>query len=318
MKLSEVYLKNTECLNTPQTPETPGKFQSGTNGHKKPVFSIEIFPPKAASDKEFQDKLSALFKEINKINEYTPPSLVSITYGAGGSNREKSLSLLKSLKANFHFDIIMPHFTCVCSSKEFIEDYLSEIESLKINNILALRGDEPEDIQICYKDFKHAKDLVKFIKKKTSFEIAVAGYPEGHVLSADLKTDIKFLKEKIEAGGNVIFTQFFFENEKFYSYLESLEKEGIKTPVAAGILPVISYTGLLRMSKLSGVKLSKKMVNHFEKWQYSKTDTIKAGIDWATEQVLDLIKNEADGIHFYTLNKAHSTLEILKNVNFKD
>lgn len=283
----------------------------------KPVFSIEIFPPKAVSHKEFQDKAKKLYEELEKIKEYFPPSLVSITYGAGGSNREKSLILLKKLKEDFNFDILMPHFTCVCSSKEYIENYLDEIKTLEIENILALRGDEPDDIDVCYKDFKFASDLVKFIKKRAGFEIGVAGYPEGHAHSKNLKSDIKYLKEKIQSGGNVVFTQFFFENEKFYSYLETLDKEGINTPLAAGILPVISYQGLLKMSNLSGVKLSTKMINHFEKWQNSKEDTTKAGIDWASNQVCDLIKNKTAGIHFYTLNKAESVVEILKNVDFK-
>lgn len=283
------------------------------NQNKAPVISIEIFPPK---DPDFNIKKTNLYKELDKLNSHFKPSLISITYGAGGSTCENSNVLAKEIKENCGFDIVMPHFTCVCSSKDFIERHLSEIKEYKIENILALRGDEPKDIDVCYKDFKYASDLVDFIKNKTDFEIAVAGYPEGHILSESLNEDIKHLKTKVNNGASAIFTQFFFENEKFYNYLELLDKNKINLPVCAGILPVISYEGLLRMIQLSGIKLSNKAKCHFEKWQNSKEDTIKAGIEWASQQVEDLAKNNVSGIHFYTLNKAYSTIEILKNTKF--
>lgn len=303
MKLSELYQKKDD---------------------KKPVISIEIFPPKADAQKDaggaenlagksFEYKKDALFDELRLLNENFKPSLVSVTYGAGGKNRENSNIITKGVAEDFDFNIVMPHFTCVCSSREFIENYLSEIEGYKIGNILALRGDEPLDIDVCYRDFKFAYQLVEFIKQKTNLEIAVAGYPEGHILAKSIDDDIKNLKKKLNCGAGTVFTQFFFENEKFYNYLELLDKNGIDAPVCAGILPVISYNGLFRMVNLSGIKLSKKAQNHFEKWQNSKECTIKAGIEWASYQVEDLLKNGVDGIHFYTLNKAHSTVEILKN-----
>lgn len=295
MKLSEVYSKNPD----------------------KPVISIEIFPPKGEG-KEFQDKKEELFDELKRLNtlssDFKKPSLVSITYGAGGKTRTNSGILTKEIKENFDFNIVMPHLTCVCSDKNFVEAALYELEGYKIDNILALRGDEPEDITVCYRDFKFASELVEFIKEKTSFEIAVAGYPEGHADAVSFEEDIKNLKNKVSKGANAIFTQFFFENEKFYNFLCALKKNGINLPAIAGILPVISYPGLLRMVKLSGIKPSKKALSHFEKWQYSKEDTIKAGIEWAYYQCEDLIKNKVDGIHFYTLNKSYSTVEILKHL----
>jgi len=320
MKLSEIYSKNnTRTIIEPARKE-PVKQESSKGPVKrgpvkKPVISIEIFPPKAQNDAEFQTKMEKLFDELKVLNKNFKPSLISITYGAGGSKRDKSNLLTKEIKNNFDFDIVMPHFTCVCSSKSFIKDYLDEIKTLGIKNILALRGDEPEDIEVCYKDFKFASELVEFIKAEGGLEIAVAGYPEGHILSPSIKEDVKNLKNKVNKGASAIFTQFFFENEKFYDYLEILDKNNINLPVIAGLLPVISYEGLTRMVHLSGIKLSKKAINHFEKWQYSKEDTIKAGIEWTSIQAEDLIKNKADGIHFYSLNKARSTVEILKNVS---
>lgn len=293
MKLNELYKHNTE---------------------KPPVFSIEIFPPKATDNKDFNIKKESLFKEIKTLSAIKKPSLVSITYGAGGTTRENSNIIAKDIKENFDFDIVMPHLTCICSDKNYINKYLNEIKGYNIENILALRGDEPKDNLICHKDFNYASELVEYIKQKTDFNLAVAGYPEGHILATSLKDDIKHLKTKIGKGASTIFTQFFFENEKFYKYLEILEKNHIDLPVAAGILPVISYEGLIRMTELSGIKLSKKAFNYFEKYKNSKPDTIKAGIEWASTQVKDLIENKVDGIHFYTLNKAHSVSEILKNV----
>lgn len=321
MKLSELYNKNID-KNADIIATDANAMHENKCMCKKPVISIEIFPPKADAPKEnvlsdsFEYKQKALFEELKFLNENFQPSLVSVTYGADGKNRENSNIITKSLMENFNFDIVMPHFTCVCSNKEFIENYLKEIESYKIQNILALRGDEPEDIEICYRDFKFAYQLVEFIKQKTELEIAVAGYPEGHILAESKDIDIKNLKTKLNAGGGAIFTQFFFENEKFYNYLECLNKHKINVPVCAGLLPVISYSGLMKMVNLSGIKLSKKAQNHFERWQNSKEDTIKAGIEWTSYQVEDLIKNGVDGIHFYTLNKAHSTVEILKNTGF--
>ena len=296
MKLSEIYRKEQNLSS------------------KKPVISIEIFPTKSEDAKDFDNKKEKLFNELCILNECYKPSLVSITYGAGGSSRERSNIIVKEIKENFDFNIVMPHFTCVCSDKKFIENYLDEIKTYGIKNILALKGDEPDNIEVCHRDFRFAYELVEFIKTKTELEIAVAGYPEGHISAKSLDEDIKHLKTKVNKGASVVFTQFFFENEKFYSYLEKLEKNKICLPVAAGLLPVISFEGLTRMVKLSGIKLSSKALNHFEKYKDSKEDTIKAGIEWTSIQADDLICNGIDGIHFYALNKARSTAEILKNI----
>jgi len=341
MKLSEVYSKNERQNKKVAKPCTDGA-QAGADAHiagscadriqsradflaaanaetqrksqRTPVISIEVFPPK---EPDFKLKKENLFEEIKLIKEKCSPSLISITYGAGGKSRENSNIITKEIKENFDFKIVMPHLTCVCSSKDFIAQSLDELKSYGIKNILALRGDEPENTDVCYGDFKFASDLAEFIQKESSLEIAVAGYPEGHILSKNLEDDIKNLKTKIKKGNGAtkaIFTQFFFDNAAFYNYLELLDKNGINLPVCAGVLPVISFSGLTRMVNLSGITLPKKALNHFEKWQYSKEDTIKAGIDWSCAQVEDLIQNNADGIHFYSLNKAHSIVKILENI----
>lgn len=295
MKLTEIYKKD----------------------NNTPVISIEVFPPKPSENVNYEEKIASLEAELKVIKEKVDPSLISITYGAGGSNREKSNTIVEHLIKNFDFKAVMPHFTCVCSSKDYIEKYLDEIKKLNVKNILALRGDEPNDIDVCYQDFKFASELVKFIKQRGDFDIAVAGYPEGHIRAKSFKDDLENLKRKIDLGGKVVFTQLFFDNNKFFSYLEKVRALGIETPVAAGILPVVSYQGLIKMSTLSGVELSPELTAFFGKYKDSKEDTVKAGTEWATKQVEELIRQGVDGIHFYSLNKAHSVVEIMKNIGLK-
>ncbi len=277
----------------------------------KTVISYEIFPPK---NDDTGEKTESLYQEINELNKFSP-ALISVTYGAGGSNKEHSLEIVKQLSAK-KFNT-MPHFTCVCSNKEQINQYLDELNKLSIENILALKGDEPQDCLVCHRDFRYANELVTYLKSETNFSIAVAGYPEGHIDAPDLKTDIQNLKFKINAGSDAIFTQMFFDNEKFFKYLELLEKENIKTPVIAGILPILSYQQLDKMLSLAKVTLPKKLIDNLEKFKDNKDDIKKLGIDFATEQCAQLIENGIKGLHFFTLNKAYSVTNILKNLTFE-
>ena len=277
---------------------------------EKTLISYEVFPPKNDTD---GTKTSKLFDDILSLKKYKP-ALISVTYGAGGSNKEHSYEIVKYLsEKNLN---VMPHFTCICSSKIQIESYLNVLKTLNIENILALRGDEPKDNNICYLDFRYANELVEYLHLHTKFAIAVAGYPEGHLQAPDLNTDIKNLKKKLNAGGNVIFTQMFFDNDKFFKYKELLEKENISNPVIAGILPILSYEQLEKMLSLAKVTLPKKLMDTLEKYKYNKDDIKKIGIDFATEQCQDLIDNKIKGIHFYTLNKSYSTSKILDNLNY--
>lgn len=273
-------------------------------------ISYEVFPPKNDND---GCKTSKLFDEILSLKKYNP-ALVSVTYGAGGSNKDHSFEIVKYLsekKIN-----VMPHFTCACSSKEQINSYLNDLKSLNLENILALRGDEPKDNTVCYLDFKYANELVEYLKIHTVFSIAVAGYPEGHISAPDLKTDIHNLKKKLNAGADVIFTQMFFDNNKLFQYADLLEKENINTPIVAGILPILSYEQLEKMLSLAKVTLPKKLIEQLEKYKDNKDDIRKVGIDFATEQCEELIANKIKGIHFYTLNKSYSTSKILDNLNY--
>lgn len=275
------------------------------------IISYEIFPPK---DDETGEKLEKLYSELKILKKYKP-SLVSVTYGAGGSNRSKSLDIVSYIKNELELNV-MPHFTCVCSKKEDIEQYLKEINKLDIKNILALKGDEPQDITVCYRDFRYANELIEYIKSETNLSIAVAGYPEGHIDAPDLDSDITNLKRKILDGGEIIFTQMCFDNDKFFNYFEKLQKQNINVPIAFGVLPILSYKQFSKMMEIAKVSIPKKLLEGIEKYKENSDDIKKLSIDFASEQCQNLIDSELiSGLHFYTLNKSYSTSKILENLN---
>lgn len=274
-----------------------------------PIFSFEVFPPKG---EELVHKMENLFLELAKMNKQKP-ALISVTYGAGGSNRNTSLKIVKELK-NHLKQPVMPHFTCVCSSREYIEKYIKEIEELNITNILALRGDEPKDIEVCYRDFKSALELVEYLCRHSELDFAVAAYPEKHPKAKSLEDDIEVLRKKQDFGAKCAYTQVFFDNDRYYNFAELCRKKGVTIPLIPGIMPVISFKQLERIIELSGTKIERRVFEYFEKYKDSKEDTIKAGIEFASKQSQELLKFGALGLHFYTLNKAQSSCEVIENI----
>ncbi len=264
------------------------------------VISYEVFPPKSEPEN--------LLKEIQILAKHNP-AFISLTYGAGGGEN-KSFSLMKEIKdKNIN---IMPHFTCITSTRENLEENINQFTKLGIENILALRGDIPQDKSLMKHDFHYAYELVMFLKEKTNLSAGVAGYPEGHIESPDLKTDIEYLKKKVDAGADAIFTQLFFENGFFFDYVNRVRDAKITVPVIAGIMPVISENQVNKMISMANISIPKKLKNGLEK--YKDKDLLEFGIDFATEQCLNLIKNNVKGLHFYTLNKSYSTNNILNNL----
>lgn len=207
----------------------------------------------------------------------------------------------------------MPHFTCVSTSTENIKNYLKTLKSLDVKNILALRGDMPENQKI-YNDFKYASELVEYLKKESSLSIAVAGYPEGHKECESIEKDIQYLKQKVDNGADVIFTQLFFNNSHFISFVEKCEKQNITVPIIPGILPVTNYKTLEKMATLCKVEVPAKMAQVLEKHKDDKDYIKQYGIEYASLQCKELLETGVKGLHFYTLNKAYATSEILKNI----
>lgn len=275
----------------------------------RPVISFEIFPPKEDINGEKLDKLLSHLGILKKHN----PAFISLTYGAGGSNQNASLNIIKRIQDELGLRV-MPHFTCVNNSKEQVKKYLDEIQELNIKSILALRGDIPEGVKQEHFDFKFANELVDFIKSETTLSIGVAGYPEGHIDCLGFKTDLKNLRKKVDAGAEVIYTQMFFDNDKFFNFVESARETGIEIPIIPGVLPIMSYSQLERMISMARVTLPKDLMAQLEKYKDNNDDIKKVGIEFASKQCQELLQKDAQGLHFFTLNTSSSVSKILDDL----
>lgn len=284
------------------------------------TFSFEFFPPKT-------DKASnELFATIAQL-QMLQPSFVSVTYGAGGSTRERTHDLIVRIQRETSLTAVS-HLTCVCHTLEELTAILGRYAASGIENILALGGDPPRD-RIDYdrsRDaFAHAEGLVRFIKDRThvsdsrGFGIGVAGFPEGHPATPNRLKEIEYLKRKVDAGAHYICTQLFFKNDDFYDFRERCEHAGIQVPIVAGIMPVSSREGMVRMADLAlGARFPAKLSRAVERGGDNPEAVAKIGIHWATEQCRDLLDNNVRGIHFYTLNKSDATRRIYENLGVKD
>jgi len=266
---------------------------------KKTVFSCEVFPPKPGVKK---DGILETIKDLKKIS----PDFVSVTYGAGGKTKDGTIEITIQIKKTYGIEPLM-HLTCLDTKKEEIDTILSRISKGGIENILSLRGDMPadRDFKSLGSDFSYAYDLVAYIKSHTNeFCLGVAGYPEGHPEAYSLEKDIKNLKQKSQAGGSFVISQMFFNNELFYIYLDKIRKTGIQDPVSAGIMPVFKAKLLSKMVKLSHATLPARLVSIVERYRDNDAEMEKAGIEFAVEQIEDLVKHGVEGIHLFTMNRA--------------
>lgn len=281
---------------------------------QKPTFSFEFFPPKEDS---------AADRLLDTISNLMPlgPSYVSVTYGAGGTTRDRTHDLVVRIKEQTNATVVS-HLTCVGSSRAEMHGILEKYQEAGIQNILALRGDPPKDAKNFVEPadgFPFATDLVAYIKKHfPEMCVGVAGFPEGHPGTPNRLQEIDFLKEKVDAGADYIVTQLFFENRDFYDYCERCELAGIHVPNIAGIMPVATKSGLIRTAELAGgaripARLL-KAVYRAENDEYVE----KVGTHWATEQIRDLIDNGVRGIQFFTLNSSQATLEIYNSLGVRD
>jgi len=280
-----------------------------------PVISFEIFPPKADAQ-NYNDKINALFGELKILSKYNP-AFISVTYGAGGSTRDKTLELVIKIKNELKLQPT-PHFTCVGASKTEILEYIKEVENAGIENILALRGDPPkgQDYFVKPKDgFGYANELVEFIKANTNLGIAVAGYPEVHPEAESAKDDLINLKRKVDAGADIVITQVFFDNSYYFEFVEKAQKAGINVPIVPGILPITNIAQIERMVAMSGTKIPENLTNSLKKFENYPDAVKKLGIEFAIIQSKELLKNDVPGIHFYPLNKSFATDSVLKELN---
>ncbi len=273
------------------------------------TFSFEIFPPK----KENDHNLENIFDSINKLT-FLSPDFVSVTFGAGGGNRDRVEEIAEFIQ-NKGF-VALAHLTSVGYGAEEIEQILESLYWKGVRNILALRGDIPEGVPLtaAWKDFCYAKDLIGFIKKDGRFAIGAAAYPEGHVENKDLEQNIWFMQEKVEAGVDFFITQLFFDNSGFYSFMEQIATAGIERPIIAGIMPVLNVKQIKRIVKLSGASIPGKLRKLLLDYECCPVSMEQAGIEYAVEQISDLLSNDVAGVHLYTMNKVEKACQITKQL----
>ncbi len=276
---------------------------------EKVMFSLEIFPPKPDAP------IDTIYSTLDNVKKLEP-DFISVTYGASGKNNSsRTFQIASDIKKKYGIESVA-HLSCVGLTKDEISDKLNELKILDIKNILALRGDIPED---CIKngDFRYASDLISFIKEKSDFNILAACYPEGHIESKCQDEDIRHLKTKVDAGADGLITQLFLDNSYFYSFMDKTQKAGISVPVEAGIMPVVNSKQIKRMATLCGASIPPKFLTMMNKYGDDKIAMRDAGISYAIDQIVDLIANGVNGIHLYTMNNsyiAEKIHEAVKNI----
>ncbi len=265
---------------------------------KKPVFSLEVFPPKKNAG-----GIETIYETLNGLKDLKP-DFISVTYGAGGNLADNSTCDICSIIKNKYNILPIAHLTCVNNSKSDIDVILENLKEAGVSNILALRGDINPDIPP-KNDFAHADELVAYIKSKGEFDISGACYPETHPDSEDTVSDILNLKNKVDCGAEHLISQLFFNNEDFYSFREKARLAGIKVPIEAGIMPVTNKSQVLRMATMCGASIPRKMSRLLNRFENNPKALEDAGIAYAIDQIIDLIANGVDGIHLYTMNKPY-------------
>lgn len=271
----------------------------------KSTLSFEVFPPKSTTPVE---------SIYNTIDGLAPlkPDFISVTYGAGGSSNNATIGICDAIKHKYGIEAAA-HLPCINLTKEKVLSELEELKKCGIENILALRGDINPDIPP-KEEFHYASELVAFIKEHGDFNIIGACYPEGHPQAPSMVEDIKHLKEKVDAGCSQLISQLFFDNEDFYAFREKTAIAGINVPIEAGIMPVTNRRQIERMATLCHAKLPKKFITIMEKYENNPIAMRDAGIAYAVSQIVDLIANDVNGIHLYTMNNPYVAEKICEAV----
>ena len=280
------------------------------NGDKF-LLSFEVFPPK--TDSNF-DTVKTATEEIAKLK----PSFMSVTYGAGGGTSKYTLEIAKNIKEKYNVPTLAP-LTCVSSTRNTFKERIKDLIDLKIENVMALRGDLTDELKGQRRDnwdYKNAIDLVRELKESgADFCIGGACYPEIHPESKDSKEDIKYLKEKVDAGCSFLTTQMFFDNNLFYSFMYKIREAGITVPVIPGIMPITNAKQVERAISLSGSFMPQRFKSLVDKFGYSPETMRQAGIIYATDQIIDLFANGIKNVHVYSMNNPFVAAEIQRNLS---
>lgn len=278
----------------------------------KRVVSFEVFPPRKEAGIQ---KLYETIEDLKDIN----PDYVSVTYGAGGSTKDKSVEIASTIQNKIGIET-MAHLTCVNSTKEDIGEILKQFKEKNIDNILALRGDPPsgqENFTKTIGGFGYANELVEYIKDNGEWSVAVAGYPEGHIEAKDLHTDIDNLKKKVDGGADLIILQLFFDNRDFREFRELAAKKNIDIPIVPGIFPILNFSAITKISELCGAKIPKELYERLERCKDDSAEVEKIGIEFAIKQLDGLLDDGIEGVHFYTMNKSRQIKDIYRALESK-
>ncbi|MGB8167018.1 MAG: methylenetetrahydrofolate reductase [NAD(P)H] [Chthoniobacteraceae bacterium] len=278
----------------------------------RPVLSVEFFPTKT------EEGARTLFEKTIPELLTLKPGFCSVTYGAGGSTRDKTMGIVDRIQREHGLPAMM-HLTCVNSTREELRAVIGEAKARGIMNLLALRGDPPDggDFVKTEGGFEYSSELVAFIRKLDGFSIGTAGFPEGHIACKEGKiADWGYLREKIAAGADFVITQLFFDNEDFYRFHDHLTKKlGADVPIIPGLLSVLSAQQTKKFTALCGAALPEKFLARLDSFGDDAAAVAEFGIEYATEQCAALLRFGVQGLHFYTLNKSHSTIRIAKNLD---
>lgn len=274
---------------------------------KKTVISFEIFPP---NEKYPIESVYETIDELSKLK----PDFISVTYGAGGTTRGRTVEIASRIKKIYGIEPLT-HLTCFGAKNNEIENILKELKKKNIKNILALRGDLPKDREGVDGDFKYASKLIEKIKKENEFCVGGAFYPEGHQETNDL-LDLFYLKEKVREGADFLISQIFFDNNYFYDFKSKCDKLGINIPLIPGIIPVTNAKQIKRITELCGSTIPLKFQKILMRYEDNPKALKEAGIAYAVEQIIDLLSSGIPGVHIYTMNKVDVVAEIMRRIKY--
>jgi methylenetetrahydrofolate reductase (NADPH) len=272
----------------------------------EPIFSFEFFPPRTP---EGEENLYRALQELRPLD----PAYVSVTYGAGGSTRGKTIEIVTRIKEEFGLEA-MAHFTCVGATTAELRSTLDELRAANIENVLALRGDPPQGQEQWTKtegglEFSH--ELVKLLRDDYPFAIGAACFPEGHIHATSPEDDLRYLKDKVDAGVDFLITQMFFDNELYYDFVARARAIGVTAPIVPGIWPITSYAQIARVTAMCGATMPEHVLAELEARKDDAEAVAEFGVSYATMQCADLLAKGAPGLHFYTLNRSPATRAIL-------
>jgi methylenetetrahydrofolate reductase (NADPH) len=273
---------------------------------QRPFFSFEFFPPRT-------DEAQAQLLEAARTLRDLRPAFVSVTYGAGGSTRERTIEISKQIKKDVGIEVLA-HVTCVGSSRADLRAVLNDLEAAGIENVLALRGDPPKDSATFVPaagGFSHASELVAMLERNYHFCIGGACYPEKHIEAASLDDDLQHVKSKVDAGAEFLITQLFFENDRYFEFVDKARAIGIRVPILPGIMPITNFEQIQRFTALCGAAIPPKLLAELQVRRDEPKAVEELGVAYATLQCMDLLQRGAPGLHFYTLNKSPATRAIV-------